>query len=444
MATYYRSSTEIEGKRLSYGDILVFSKEGEFENVGYSVHFRCLTSNTGNNDEIFDLLQVTDPEKFAENCYGYKPNAGVFPECEYRDYEALTRIAIALFKLCEGEQDTSESAKEYSPLYNVGDRVIIKSKYDPGCSDGDYGLFFTERMLREYGGQTVTISSVRPMNREYIGKRKLYTEPYIYDIVEDSGYWNWDASMFSGKAVEILVKPKSTSSSKISTTKKSTKTNKTIQSTMEKKSIFAGFIEKYKAQFIPEKDESLKLSMDGKVCALVGDEYVGIDENNELISYPAEMCLDFPIYLIAKPYSQVEVGDIIKINRSYVKVLKKNPNKSLSCLTFSGYTQNKKEVKDFILGQAFVKTVVNMFGNMKAGGFNPMMLALANGEMNAKDLLIMQMFQGGVTTQANQMNPMLMMALIDKGEDSSMLEAMMMMQMMGGQFPNPFIPNDKK
>lgn len=212
---------------------------------------------------------------------------------------------------------------------------------------------------------------------------------------------------------------------------------------MEKKSVFAGFIEKYKAQFIPEKDESLKLSMDGKVCALVGDEYVGIDENNELISYPAEMCLDFPIYLIAKPYSQVEVGDIIKINRSYVKVLKKNPNKSFSCLTFSGYTQNKKEVKDFILGQAFVKTVVNMFGNMKTGGFNPMMLALANGEMEAKDLLMMQMFQGGGLSQTNQMNPMLMMALMDKGEDSSMLETMLMMQMMGGQTPALFAPTSE-
>lgn len=119
MATYYRSSTEIKGKRLSYGDILVFSKEGEFENVGYTVGFRYLNSNTGTNDQIFDLLQVKDPKKFAEDCYGYESNAGVFPECKYRDYEALTRIAIALFKLCEEEQDTSESAKESSPLYKI-------------------------------------------------------------------------------------------------------------------------------------------------------------------------------------------------------------------------------------------------------------------------------------------------------------------------------------
>ena len=444
MATYYRSSTEIEGKRLSYGDILVFSKEGEFENVGYKVGFWYLTSNTGTNDQIFDLLQVKDPKKFAEDCYGYKSNAGVFPECKYRDYEALTRIAIALFKLCEGEQDTSESAKESSPLYNVGDRVIIKSKYDPGCSDGDYGLFFTKDMLKKYGGQTVTISSVRPMNREYIGKRKLYTEPYIYDILEDFGYWNWDASMFSGKAVEILVKPKSTSSSKTSTTKKSTKTNKTIQSTMEKKSIFASFIDKYKAQFVPEKDDTLKISMDGNVCVPIDGEYVGIDKDDNLISYPKEACFDLPIYLLSKPFAQIQVGDIILVNKSYMKVLKKGTNGTLNCLTFSGYTRNKKEVKDFVLGQSFAKVVVNIFSNMQAAGFNPMMLAMCDGSMNVKDLLIMQMMQGGGGAQIGQMNPMLMMALMDKEGDSSILETMMMMQMMGGQFPNPFIPNDKK
>lgn len=228
MATY-KSSKELEGEILSFGDFLTFTK---FD-LTYKVRESYLENASGSgNGEIFKQLAIGSKSEFVKKYYGYESNPGIFPECIRGDYHALTRVAIALFKLCEGEQDTNESAKESSPLYNVGDRVIIKSKYDPGCSDGDYGLFFTKDMLKKYGGQTVTISSVRPMNREYIGKRKLYTEPYIYDILEDFGYWNWDASMFSDKAVEILVKPKSTSSSKTSTTKKSTKTNKTIQSTM--------------------------------------------------------------------------------------------------------------------------------------------------------------------------------------------------------------------
>lgn len=45
---------------------------------------------------------------------------------------------------------------------------------------------------------------------------------------------------------------------------------------MEKKSIFSSFIEKYKSQFIPEKDNTLKVSMDGNICVPMNSEYVGI------------------------------------------------------------------------------------------------------------------------------------------------------------------------
>lgn len=430
MATYYRSSAEIEGKRLSYGDILVFSKRGAFENVSYSVHFRCLSSSTGTNDQIFDLLQVKNPNQFAEDCYGYKPTAGMFPECNYRDYKALTRIAIALFKLCE------------LPLFQVGDKVTIKNKYDSGCNSADYPLSFVKERIENYGGKTVTIAEVHRLTDSKMLSAKLCKEPYYYSIEEDYSRWNWDASMFVSEASQLTSKSKTTS--KTSTTKKSTKTNKTIQSTMEKKSIFASFIDKYKAQFVPEKDDTLKISMDGNVCVPIDGEYVGIDKDDNLISYPKEACFDLPIYLLSKPFAQIQVGDIILVNKSYMKVLKKGTNGTLNCLTFSGYTRNKKEVKDFVLGQSFAKVVVNMFSNIQAAGFNPMMLAMCDGSVNVKDLLMMQMLQGGGAGQMGQMNPMLMMALMDKEGDSSILEIMMMMQMMGGQFLNPFIPNDKK
>lgn len=210
---------------------------------------------------------------------------------------------------------------------------------------------------------------------------------------------------------------------------------------MEKKSMFNSFIEKYKSQFIPEKDNILKISMDGNICVLIGNEYVGIDNDNNLISYPEEMCMDMPMYLLTKPYTQVQVGDIVKINNTYAKVLKKNANGSLSCLSFSGYTQNKKEIKDFMLGQAFIKVVVNMFSGMQANGFNPMMLAMVDGNMDIKDLMVMQMMQNG---NAGQMNPMFMMAMMDKGGDNSMVETMMMMQMMEGQMNFPFMANQNK
>lgn len=102
----------------------------------------------------------------------------------------------------------------------------------------------------------------------------------------------------------------------------------------------------------------------------------------------------------SKPYAQVQVGDIVKLNNSFLKVLRKNDNGTLQCLSFSGYSSNRREIKDFMLGQALVRVVVNMFSGMTTGGFNPMMLMM-----------------------------------MDKGGDNSMLETMMMMQMMGGQNP---------
>ena len=101
--------------------------------------------------------------------------------------------------------------------------------------------------------------------------------------------------------------------------------------------------------------------------------------------------------------------------------------------------------KDFMLGQALVRVVVNMFSGMTTNGFNPMMLALANNEnMDMKDLMMMQMMQGN----GAGFNPMMLM-MMDKGGDNSMFETMMMMQMMGGQNPmmgfmNPATNTEKK
>ena len=170
-------------------------------------------------------------------------------------------------------------------------------------------------------------------------------------------------------------------------------------------------------------------------------ESVGIDKDNNLISYPKEMCMNMPVYLLTKPYSQVQIGDIVKINNSYAKVLKKNNNNSLSCLSFSGYTQNKKEIKDFMLGQSFVKVVVNMFSNIQTNGFNPMMLALADGNVDMKDFVLMQMMQSG---DSNQVNPMLLMAMMNKDENNSMFESLLMMQMMNGQMNFPLMSNQNK
>lgn len=133
---------------------------------------------------------------------------------------------------------------------------------------------------------------------------------------------------------------------------------------------FSSFIEKYKSQFIPEKDNTLKVSMDGNICVPMNSEYVGIDNDNNLISYPEEICISVPVYLVNKSYAQVKIG------------------------------------------------------------------------IDMKDLMILQMMQG---SNDGQMNPMFMMAMMDKGGNNSMIETMLMMQMMGNnQMSFPFMPNQSQ
>ena len=74
-----------------------------------------------------------------------------------------------------------------------------------------------------------------------------------------------------------------------------------------------------------------------------------------------------------------------------------------------------------------------MFSEMTTNGLNPMMLMLANNEnMDMKDFMMFQMMQQG---QGNtQFNPMMLM-LLDKEGNSSMMETMLMMQMINGQNP---------
>ncbi len=209
-------------------------------------------------------------------------------------------------------------------------------------------------------------------------------------------------------------------------------TNKTMK---PKTNIFNSIVEKYKSQFMPVKADNLRISMDGKLCVPSNGELVTITDTNELISYPEAMTLNIPVYMISKPANQVVEGDIIKhTTYSYSKVLGRTKDGKFRLLSYSGHSTYKAEVKDFMLGQALVPVVVNMFSGMAGvNGMNPMMMmAMSDGDIDMKDMMMMSMMSGG---NMGQMNPMMLMMMSEKGESSSMMETMMMMQMMGGQNP---------
>lgn len=213
--------------------------------------------------------------------------------------------------------------------------------------------------------------------------------------------------------------------------------------TTKSNNMFDGIVDKYKSQFIPEKEEGVRMSLSGLICVPIGDEYIGMDNEGNLTSFPAEMTIDIPVYSILKLNSDVKIGDIIKTAKSYSKVIGKNDD-GLKILSFSGYTHNKKEVKDFLMNQATTRVLINMFNFDDSNGFNPIFFAMASGDnLDVNSLMMLSMTPQGKNLFSNaggSFNPMMLMMLDKNNQGGSMMETMCMMQMMGGNnmFGNMF------
>jgi hypothetical protein len=214
---------------------------------------------------------------------------------------------------------------------------------------------------------------------------------------------------------------------------------------MKNNSMFSGIMAKYSGQFIPEKEEKVRMSLSGLLCVPQDGEYVGVDNAGNLVSFPEEMTLPIPVYSIVKANSAVIAGDIIKNGNSYSKVIAINPDGSLKVLSFTGYTHNKKPVTDFIMGAATTRVLINMFNFDEKSGFNPIFFAMASGEtIDVNSLMMLSMTPQGKNLFSNAgggFNPA-MLWMLDKsrqegnGGGMDMMSMMMMSSMMGGQ--NPF------
>ena len=215
--------------------------------------------------------------------------------------------------------------------------------------------------------------------------------------------------------------------------------------------MFSGMLGKYKSQFIPERETNVRMSMTGLLVVPVNGEYVGIDANNKLMSFPEEMTISIPVYSINKLNSAVQIGDIVKNGNTYAKVVGKNSDGSLKVLTYTGYTRSKKEVVDFFVNQATTRVLINMFNfDNSENSFNPLFFAFANGDhIDVNSLMMLAMTPQGKNLFSNAgggFNPMMLMMLdSNKSGSSSLFETMAMMSMMGGgnmfgNMPNMFNP----
>ena len=223
---------------------------------------------------------------------------------------------------------------------------------------------------------------------------------------------------------------------KVATTYADVPATKTKKMTSNK--MVSGLIDRYKSQFFPEKEEYVKIAMDGAICVPVNNEYIGVKSDGSLTSYPEEFLIDVPVFSISKPQAQVKVGDIVKIGTRYGRVNTKNEDGSLKILYFSGVTGNTHEIKDMLLGPSLVRVLVNMFSFNESNGMNPMMLlAMSDKEdLDMKSLFLMQAMsngQGFGNNSVNGFNPMMLLALSDKdGKSNDIFTTMALMQMMNG------------
>ncbi len=227
------------------------------------------------------------------------------------------------------------------------------------------------------------------------------------------------------------------------------KLNINTNKNMKTNKMMGSMLDKFKNLYMPEVAENLRISMNGLVCVPVDGEYVSIDANGELVSFPENFTIEMPVYVIQRPMEQIQVGDIVARGKNYFKVseIVKNPDgtvKDLKTISYSGFNHTVKAVKDFMLGQKYIKVVINLFNGFNGTEINPLMFAMLQDDGDGNNDFLMSLIamqamnpNGGTGVLAN-MNPMMMMAFAGGNEGGgNMFQTMLMMQMMqsmgGGQ-----------
>ena len=206
--------------------------------------------------------------------------------------------------------------------------------------------------------------------------------------------------------------------------------------TSMKKNGFSGILNTMMSQYVPARDYNVRMTYDLSVALPDRDgNYICMSKEGTLKRWPAEMTFEIPIFTISKLQSQVVPGDIVKSGNSYSFVKGRKANGSLQLISASGYSHNKQDITDAILGASTVTCVVNMFNNQT--GFNPMMFMLLSKDDAKFDTTSLMMFMsaaqnGGANVNMQSMMPLMMLQSIGEGDDTEMSKMLPMMMMMNG------------
>jgi hypothetical protein len=208
--------------------------------------------------------------------------------------------------------------------------------------------------------------------------------------------------------------------------------------------MISNYVERMKANFIPQVDEKARMTIDGTVVVLTntanGKEWLGV-KAGEKVAYPEDVLLEgVPVYTIAKTIDQVKVGDVVKATSSTYAVVEKIEGGNIYSTTFGGNMRKNVPVTDFLTQQKTVRVVVNPFSFAGGAdmGNNMMLMMLLDGKDGGKGdlaevMMLASMMSGSGNTNpfGNFMsNPMALIAL--SGRDGGSLKDILMLQMIQG------------
>ncbi len=208
--------------------------------------------------------------------------------------------------------------------------------------------------------------------------------------------------------------------------------------------MISNYVERMKANFIPQVDEKARMTIDGTVVVLTntanGKEWLGV-KAGEKVAYPEDVLLEgVPVYTIAKTIDQVKVGDVVKATSSTYAVVEKIEGGNIYSTTFGGNMRKNVPVTDFLTQQKTVRVVVNPFSFAGGAdmGNNMMLMMLLDGKDGGKGdlaevMMLASMMSGSGNTNpfGNFMsNPMALLAF--SGRDGGSLKDILMLQMIQG------------
>lgn len=255
-----------------------------------------------------------------------------------------------------------------------------------------------------------------------------------------------------------------------------------------------GMVAKFKAQFIPVRDDKMGIYLPTgdlafRVKPEVGEEVSAyrVFINGALTEVPAAMVsVKFPVYRINKPIDKLEAGDIIRTGdgkKFTYRRIDSIVDGKVSTTSFGGNTGRKIiAITDLLTNTASIPVVINLLKgcDLNQGGAlmqnpmalmmlagdndvfgddddalstmfmlqmlnnnqtqnNPManmlpLMLLGDGKTDMKTFALMSMMNGNQQNGMNNMLPLLLLG--DKDGDG--LETMLMMQMFSGNTANPF------